>query len=334
MPPAAPLLAQRDEAGEVPAPVPAPPALAETPEQAGQPAPDAALEKPALAEAPTPSEVPDLPVARADAGQLPVNGEDDPEARAEPEPEVITDRLPRIGDAPEEPEAEPEQVEEVLTEDALSRNAVAFDNPDGRPIVSVVLLDEGGPEVKLPVTFSIAIDAAAPDAGERAARYRAAGTEVVLIPPLPEGAQPSDVAVAMQDVLARMPQAVALMDTPQGKVQGNREALGQLVGILAETGHGFVTFPKGLNTAQQVAARAGVTSALVFRQIDGEGQDLRAVKRFLDQAAFRARQENAVILVGRNRPDTLAALAEWALGNRAASVALAPVSAALKVLEP
>jgi polysaccharide deacetylase 2 family uncharacterized protein YibQ len=72
-----------------------------------------------------------------------------------------------------------------------------------------------------------------------------------------------------------------------------------------------------------------VPAALVFRDFDAEGQSSDEIRRILDQAAFRARQEGAVILVGRASPGTLAALTEWALGSRAASVALAPVSAAL-----
>ena len=53
-------------------------------------------------------------------------------------------------------------------------------------------------------------------------------------------------------------------------------------------------------------------------------------KRFLDQAAFRSKQDGAVFLVAEARPETISAIAEWALGTRAAAVALAPVSAALK----
>jgi len=78
-----------------------------------------------------------------------------------------------------------------------------------------------------------------------------------------------------------------------------------------------------------VAELAGVPTALVFREFDGAGQDSATIKRFLDQAAFRARQQSGVILVGHIRAATIKALIEWSLGNRASSVALAPVSAAL-----
>lgn len=50
------------------------------------------------------------------------------------------------------------------------------------------------------------------------------------------------------------------------------------------------------------------------------------MKRFIDQAAFRAGKDEHIVLVGRAKPDTIQALAEWALGNRAASVSLVPLS--------
>ena len=57
------------------------------------------------------------------------------------------------------------------------------------------------------------------------------------------------------------------------------------------------------------------------------------MRRFLDQAAFRAAQEEAgVIMMGRVRPDTISALLLWGLQDRASRVALAPVSAILKAL--
>ena len=69
--------------------------------------------------------------------------------------------------------------------------------------------------------------------------------------------------------------------------------------------------------------------ALVFREFDGAGQDTATIKRFLDQAAFRAGQQSGVILVGHNRADTISALQEWSLGNRAGTIALAPISVVL-----
>jgi polysaccharide deacetylase 2 family uncharacterized protein YibQ len=88
--------------------------------------------------------------------------------------------------------------------------------------------------------------------------------------------------------------------------------------------------PNGLNTAQKLIAREGVPSVTLFRDIDGQGQNAGAVRRFLDQGAMRAgQQDEGVIMLGRVRPDTISALLLWGLQDRAASVALAPVSAVL-----
>ncbi len=71
-------------------------------------------------------------------------------------------------------------------------------------------------------------------------------------------------------------------------------------------------------------------AGLVFRELDNDGQKPDVIRRFLDNAAFKARQERGgVILLGHARPETLQALIEWSLGNRAKSVAMAPVSAVL-----
>ena len=70
-------------------------------------------------------------------------------------------------------------------------------------------------------------------------------------------------------------------------------------------------------------------SVVVFRDLDAENQDARVVRRFVDQAAFRARQESGVVLVGRVRPDTISALILWGTANQDEQVAVVPVSAVL-----
>lgn len=218
---------------------------------------------------------------------------------------------------------------------ALETFRTPFDAEADGAILSVVLMvpSEGVESVDalaaLPVPVSYAIDALAPDARQTADTLRAAGRELLMVPSLPEGATPTDVEVALQANLSAVPEAVAFIDLPDASFQTDRTAVAQLVAAASASGHGLVTFPRGLNTAQQIARRDGVPSGLVFRDIDGEGQDADTIYRTLDQAAFRARQEGAVILVGRARPETLAVLTEWALGTRAASVSLAPVSAAI-----
>ena len=54
------------------------------------------------------------------------------------------------------------------------------------------------------------------------------------------------------------------------------------------------------------------------------------MRRFLDQAAFKARQEGAVVMMGRLRADTVSALLLWGLQDRATSVAMVPISVVLR----
>ncbi len=220
---------------------------------------------------------------------------------------------------------------------ALQRHAADFDIPAGRPLMAIILLPEEGEtaaggegEPELPLVLSHAVDASRPDASERAAALRRAGREVVMLAPLPAGAGPRDVEVAFQAYLAAVPEAVAVLDGRAARFQSSRQVAAQLVEILAETGHGMITYPRGFNSAPQLAERAGVPAALVFRVLDGEERDGTAIRRILDQAAFRAGQRGGVVLVAHDRPQTRRALLEWSLGNRARTVVLAPVSAVLE----
>jgi uncharacterized protein len=218
---------------------------------------------------------------------------------------------------------------------AITDFAAAFDNPQRRPLMAVVLLDTGEMQLSaaelaaLPFPVSFSVDASRADAAARAAQYRAGGYEVLARVSLPQTASASDAAVAVEDARRQVSEAVALMDVSRGNFQLSRPVAAQIVASASQSGLGLLTYARGLNAAQQEAARAGTPAALVFREFDSAGQDVAAMKRFLDQAAFRAGLQPSVIMVGHLRPETLRALAEWRLGNRASRVALAPVSAAL-----
>ncbi len=254
--------------------------------------------------------------------------------------DVSTDRLPRIGETPPEEEAsaaepEPETVPEA--QGALARNAVEVDVPRDKPLMAIVLIDEGQDALGLaaleafPYPLSIAIPASRADAAQAAARYREAGFEVLLAVDLSEGATPADVETAMSAWLDRVPQAVAVIEGDGTGLQTSRAASAQLAPILLESGHGLVMRPNGLDTARKLIAREGVPAATLFRDFDAEGQDAAAVRRFLDNAAMRAtQQDEGVIMVGRLRADTISALLLWGLQDRAASVGLVPVSAVLR----
>ena len=299
------------------------------------------------------SRLPGLSVEQAAPEPTP-EAEPEPEPQPEPETETATaepespSTLPtvrRLGqEATDAAEAADDEMEQETAETpeavepsgrALSDWRIPFDNPGDKPLVSIVLVHDGSSDIAdilraTPETVAIGVDAGAANARDIAAAYRSAGREVVLIPSLPTGAAPQDVEVTLQSNFETISQAVAVMDASGEGFQADREAVAQVVDAIAETGHGLITFPRGLNTALQQAERSGVPAGLVFRDIDGTGQDTEQVQRALDRAAFRARQDEAVILVGRTTGDTLVALTEWVLGSRAETVTLAPVSVALE----
>ncbi|MEL6958289.1 MAG: divergent polysaccharide deacetylase family protein [Pseudomonadota bacterium] len=231
----------------------------------------------------------------------------------------------------EETSAEPNDPEAP----ALERYAADAAVTGGLPLMSIVLIDDGSMSAAsaalsgLPFPVSIALDSAGDGAAERMQSYREDGFEVVVMTAVPEGALPTDVEITFESVFSTLPESVALLDLGTGGLQADRDVTEQAMSILADQGRGFITVSQGLNMASRAAEQAGVPSAVVYRDLDPEDQDARVVRRFVDQAAFRARQESGVVLVGRVRPDTISALILWATANADAQVALVPVSAVL-----
>ena len=221
----------------------------------------------------------------------------------------------------------------------ISRYAQPFENPEALPLMSIVLMDTGADldaaEIGLPALssfpypVSFAVDVSLPDAADRVARYRAEGFDVLAMVNLPQGAQPTDAEVTMSVALNGMPEIVGVLEGTGEGLQGSREVADQVTRILQASGHGLVTQNKGLNSMPKLALKEGVPAAPVFRDFDSEGQGARVIRRFLDQAAFKAGQEGGVIMLGRLRPETIEALLVWGLADRVGSVALAPVSAVL-----
>lgn len=281
---------------------------------------------------------------------LPVVPEPAPKV-TEPEPSktvgnlaknVTTNRLPSIGAETEAAQTEADTAEalpELAPTDlpAIEAHAAEFDNPEGKPMVSIVLIDNGRSPIGLealaafPYPLSFAVDPNSDGAAEAMARYRAAGFEVLILTDLPQGASAADTETTMQTLFAELPEAVAVMEGTGTGLQSSREAAEQLAPILKETGHGLLMFPKGLDTASKLIAREGVPTATIFRDFDSDGQTATVIRRFLDQGAFKAsRLEGGVIMLGRLRAETVSALLIWGLQDRVSQVALAPVSAVLK----
>jgi polysaccharide deacetylase 2 family uncharacterized protein YibQ len=218
---------------------------------------------------------------------------------------------------------------------ALRAHAAPAPNPDDLPTMAIVLVDDGSMEAGpallsgVPFPVTVAIDPAAEGAADLLEAYRAAGIEAAVLGRLPESATPQDVAAALDDTFADLSRTVALLDLGDGP-GGNRAATERMMQVLAEDGRGYLSISRGLNTAARLAERAGVPAATIYRDLDGEGQDAQVIRRFIDQAAFRARQDSGVVLLGRLRPDTVTALINWGNDKRAAQVAQVPLSAVLR----
>ncbi|MGI3169106.1 divergent polysaccharide deacetylase family protein [Pseudooceanicola sp. C21-150M6] len=195
-----------------------------------------------------------------------------------------------------------------------------------RPLLSIILIDDGSGSQSLPRNFpypvSVAIPTTSPKAAEIMQTYRRRGIEVLALMDSPaEG----DIDAALGGIT----EAVAVMETGSRSLQGGRAQSERLAEGLKEAGYGLVLYPEGLDTGLRLAQRQGVPAGTVFRDLDSEGQSADVVRRFLDNAAFKAGQEDSVILVGRMRPETISALLVWALADRASRVAMVPVTQAL-----
>ncbi len=306
----------------------------------GAPAPAAPRDEPAPDLATTaPAPLPEAPVAETRKADLPTIG-----AQQAGETDTAPNDRPSIGapaasllsrtDAEPASDAQPEAAPDDLP--PLERYAATLSAPTDGPMMSVVLIDDGrsplGPDSvgDLPFAVSFAISPSHPDAAAAARAYRAAGFEVLALAGVPEGAQASDAEINLEGALGAVPEAIGVLEDPAQGLQGSRDVSEQAAEFLRDSGHGLVMLPKGLGTAEALVRRIGVPSATVFRDFDGAAQTPRVMRRFLDQAAFRARQEGAVVMLGRLRADTISALVLWGLQDRASSVSLVPVSAVLE----
>lgn len=309
-------------------------------------------EEPTLAEADAPATIADAPPPPSVPATEPVQptppastqAATDAPADAAPDAEVAA--LPRVnsGVRVNRPGAEPAPTagtpSEVITEDelpedapALQRYAAAFENVQGWPLVSIVLLDDGALEnaevalqgLTYPVT--VILDPLQPDVGTKMAAYRAAGIEVGLQVSLPLGARPQDVEVAFEAAFGMVPEAVLLFSGGDDLLQSNREITEQVTQVLAAEGLGLIAVERGLSSVLRIADQANVPAAAVQRNL--EEANVGAMGRALDQAALRARQGTGVILVGQLTPGMIDGLSDWAKDAAINQIAVAPASAVL-----
>lgn len=244
-------------------------------------------------------------------------------------PDVKTNRLPSVGDAAEEDSGD------AAVQSPLEQFASSYTAEEGKPLMAIVLIDDGESDLGVdaladfPYPLTFAVNAGVADAQARMQTYRDKGFEVLALASLPDGATASDAEVAMSAYLSAIPEAVGVLEAPDVSLQGSREVSDQVTKIVQASGHGLILQSNGLNTAQKLARREGIPSATVFRDFDSKDQKAGVIRRFLDQAAFKAGQEGGVIMQGRLRAETISALLIWGLADRASRVALVPVSAVL-----
>ncbi len=248
---------------------------------------------------------------------------------------VTTGRLPTIAPAAPAAGAAPQPAAPGPADlPPVQRFARPFDNPDGKPLFAILLIDPGTPGLNraelaaLPFAVTFILDPLAEGAAEAAAIYRDAGQEVLMAATaIPTGAKASDLEQSFAGLEGRLPEAVGLIETPEPRFQDDRTLAADVVTLLADQGRGLVTYDRGLNAADQVARRENLPSAMIFRSLDDDGEDSPLIRRYLDRAAFKAAQEGKVAVIGTARPETIAALLEWSVEGRSSTVALAPITA-------
>lgn len=226
---------------------------------------------------------------------------------------------------------------DALPEDApaLLRFAAPFENPEGLPVIGLVLIDDGtltdGPVQILEsgLVATVAVSPLMDDATLWAEAYREAGSEVAMQMPLPDGATPMDAEVSLAAAFEILPETGLFYSDGDGVLRNDRFVAAQVMQILSSEGRGFVTFQRGLGSLVREAERSGVSVITALRDIDGAGETNSAIERGLDQAAFRARQLGGVVIVARLKPRTLSVLREWAFDNQRNGILLGPVSALL-----
>jgi len=225
---------------------------------------------------------------------------------------------------------------------AFDAFAVDFVAPNNKPFLTVVLEHVGDDSVDMydllnfgqPITFGIS--SADSLARWRESEFRKAGFEVVALVPndadsaLSEGMAAEAVVARIDDYLAAVPGAVAVLDGSESTLYRDPRKVTEVSDELNLTGRGFIIHEKfGVNRALEAARSTGIPAASLVRIID-ERRDAANIRRALDRAALDASKTGAAIVFGRTYPETVAALLPWLLGNSARSVTMAPLTTTMK----
>lgn len=226
---------------------------------------------------------------------------------------------------------------------ALARFAAPFTPQPGKPLFAVVLIDVGTAAggldretiAALGPSVTVALSPARPGAAEDAAFYRAAGLEVaILADALPTGATAQDLEVSFADWHRTLPQAIALVEPPEPRVQTASKLVNQAVKALGAEGMAYVPQELGMASALQIAASAELPRASIWRVLDARRDKAPVVTRTLSRAAFEAAREGRLVVMISAWPESVAGLNAWR-AEAAATLNLAPLSTvALQSLAP
>jgi polysaccharide deacetylase 2 family uncharacterized protein YibQ len=292
--------------------------------------------------------VPQTPAIAEDAGLLPQDPEPAPSVFDTQEPTTFKSgsndtRLPTVGDASSN--AAPPALENAQSADipqpigrAIDLYASAAVETDGKPMLSFIVMLDGQADLDpamiqaLPFPVAYAIDALSPTAAANMQLLRDLNQEVIAMVGLPLEASATDTEITLASVLNLLPNTIAIMERDEGALQVSRDANAHVPEVLARTGHGVLVYEKGLTSILRAAEKMNLPSAAIYKDLDGEGQNERTIRRFLDGAMMRASNTNekGAIVVARLKPDTISALLMWSFQDRASRVAIVPVSQRLK----
>ena len=206
---------------------------------------------------------------------------------------------------------------------------------DNQPLMAVVLVDNGNmrldPDIlgSLPFTVTIAVPAKNDVHNALMRYYRDEGFEVALLIDLPEGSNATEVTEILDKAISTVSEATTILERTPGTLQNSREISTALADRLALSGHGLVLYDTGVNPALERAKSVAVPVKTIYRNLDQDNGNERAMRRFLDGAAFRAQQEGSVIITASPSPSVISALTFWSLQERSSSVIKTSLSQAL-----
>jgi len=229
----------------------------------------------------------------------------------------------------------------LIPGNAITEFAAPFDGAEGKPLMAIVLIDEGESPflrpgmaaLNEPVTFGVRADL--PDSDLVSGRYRESGFEVTAVTPLDgtlslsSAAAPEAVAQTLAEVFRNVPAAATLMDSIGGPLPSDADLARQVAQGLSITGHGLLSHRgTGVTDVPTIAEAEGVPSQVIFRVIDDQ-PGAANISQALDAAVGDAERDGGVIIVGHVRQETVATLSQWMFGANPQSVTIAPVSAVL-----